>query len=121
MNSAQQRALRKEVLLIRAAAQRIELAQRVRNVRASAKPSALIRHVIPHFSSYQGVGRGLELLRRHPWASSLASLVLSRSHRSTVRSAIRWGGLAILAWQTVRWLMPKQRKPESPQEHTPAG
>ena len=62
--------LRKQMLLMRAAVERIELAQNVLDVRQAATISAIVRNAMPGRSSRSLATRALDLVKRYPFAAS---------------------------------------------------
>ncbi|MBC8746724.1 MULTISPECIES: DUF3318 domain-containing protein [Paraburkholderia] len=119
------RALRKELLLVRADVERVELAQATFELRQAVTHFSWLRFVIPGFGGVR-VGRGPKasvlnagtigaLLKQYPLISSIASLLLAKPLRATVfasaKPALKWGGIALGAWEAFRiW---QQMKNES--------
>lgn len=125
LSTPQLRALRKELLLVRASVERAEMAEALLDVRSAVTNFSWLRFIVPGFAGGRGSGlAGLgglgsmgALLKEYPILSSLASLVLAKPLRSglasAVRPAIKWGGLAFTAWEGYRvWQqMRRQRDP----------
>ncbi|MFP4889708.1 DUF3318 domain-containing protein [Paraburkholderia sp. EG304] len=119
------RALRKELLLVRADVERVELAQAVFELRQAVTHFSWLKFVIPGFGGVR-VGKGAKasvlnagtigaLLKQYPFISSVVSLLLAKPLRATVvrsaRPALKWGSLALGAWEAFRiW---QQMKNES--------
>ncbi|MBB5447862.1 MULTISPECIES: DUF3318 domain-containing protein [unclassified Paraburkholderia] len=119
------RALRKELLLVRADVERVELAQATFELRQAVTHFSWLRFVIPGFGGVR-VGKGQKasvlnagtigaLLKQYPLISSIASLLLAKPLRATVvasaKPALKWGSLALGAWEAFRiW---QQMKNES--------
>lgn len=119
------RALRKELLLVRADVERVELAQATFELRQAVTHFSWLRFVIPGFGGLR-VGKGPKasvlnagtigaLLKQYPLISSIASLLLAKPLRATVvagaKPALKWGSIALGAWEAFRiW---QQMKNES--------
>ncbi|MEX3637266.1 DUF3318 domain-containing protein [Paraburkholderia sp. BR14320] len=119
------RALRKELLLVRADVERVELAQAAFELRQAVTHFSWLKFVIPGFGGVR-VGKGAKasvlnagtigaLLKQYPFISSVVSLLLAKPLRATVvrsaRPALKWGSLALGAWEAFRiW---QQMKNES--------
>ncbi|MGF6815541.1 hypothetical protein OKW33_002347 [Paraburkholderia atlantica] len=119
------RALRKELLLVRADVERMELAQAAFELRQAVTHFSWLKFVIPGFGGVR-VGKGSKarvlnagtigaLLKQYPFISSVVSLLLAKPLRATVvksaRPALKWGSLALGAWEAFRiW---QQMKNES--------
>lgn len=113
------RALRKELLLVRADVERMELVQATAELRQAVTHFSWLRFFVPGFrgmrwgapkGSAAGIGG---LLKQYPLLSSLASLLLAKPLRATVaagaRPALKWGSLALAAWEAYRiWQQVKQ-------------
>ena len=122
------RALRKELLLVRADVERVELAQATFELREAVTHFSWLRFLIPGFGGVR-VGKGSKasvlnagtigaLVKQYPLISSIVSLVLAKPLRATVASAkpaLKWGSLALGAWEAFRiW---QQMKNESATAH----
>ena len=119
------RALRKELLLVRADVERVELAQATFELRQAVTHFSWLRFVIPGFGGVR-MGKGPKasvlnagtigaLLKQYPIISSIASLLLAKPLRATVvkgaKPALKWGSIALGAWEAFRiW---QQMKNES--------
>ncbi|MFM0737855.1 DUF3318 domain-containing protein [Paraburkholderia xenovorans] len=119
------RALRKELLLVRAEVERMELAQATIELRQAVTHFSWLKFIIPGFGGVR-VGSGSKssilnagsigaLLKQYPLISSIASLVLAKPLRATVaagaKPALKWGSLALAGWEAYRiW---KQMKRDS--------
>jgi hypothetical protein len=114
------RALRKELLLVRADVERMELLQATIDLRRAVTHFSWLRFIVPGFG---GMGRGSKkkgasvgiggLLKQYPLLSSLASLLLAKPLRTTVtasaRPVLKWGSLALAAWEAYRiWQQVKE-------------
>ncbi|WP_322032339.1 DUF3318 domain-containing protein [Paraburkholderia sp. J76] len=110
LSTPQLRALRKELLLVRASVERAEMAEALIDIRTTVTNFSWLRFVVPGFGrigSGGGVASGLgSLLKEYPLISSLVSLILAKPLRTTIVSAarpvIKWGGLAFTAWEAYR-------------------
>ncbi|CAB3638732.1 DUF3318 domain-containing protein [Paraburkholderia rhynchosiae] len=110
------RALRKELLLVRADVERMELAQATIELRQAVTHFSWLKFILPGFGGFR-VGSGSKasflnagsisaLLKQYPLISSIASLVLAKPLRATVaagaKPALKWGSLAFAAWEAYR-------------------
>jgi hypothetical protein len=110
------RALRKELLLVRADVERIELAHATIELRQAVTHFSWLKFILPGFG---GIRMGTEskarflnagnigaLLKQYPLISSIASLVLAKPLRATIaagaKPALKWGGLALAGWEAYR-------------------
>lgn len=112
-NDAQSNAqVRKALLLVRAEMERIELGQRVVDVRQEVQPGTLMRAVLPRLTAGGGANSAMKVLglvRKYPmlW-SGAASWLLSSG--SKVFKVAKYGGAGWLAWQAYKlW---KDAEPE---------
>ncbi|MDR3097146.1 MAG: DUF3318 domain-containing protein [Paraburkholderia sp.] len=109
LSTPQLRALRKELLIVRASVERAEMAASVVELREAVTHFSWLRFIVPGFGNV-GLNRassGLgNLLKQYPLLSSIASLVLAKPLRESVTSAarpvVKWGGLALTAWEAWR-------------------
>lgn len=110
------RALRKELLLVRADVERMELAQATIELRQAVTHFSWLKFIVPGFGGMR-VGRGPKasvlnagsvgaLLKQYPLISSIASLVLAKPLRTTVaagvKPALKWGSVGLAAWEAFR-------------------
>jgi hypothetical protein len=110
------RALRKELLLVRADVERVELTQATLDLREAVTHFSWLKFIIPGFGGLR-VGKGSKarmisagtlgaLLKQYPFASSIVSMLLAKPLRSTVvagaKPALKWGGLALAGWEAFR-------------------
>ncbi|HZZ13023.1 MAG TPA: DUF3318 domain-containing protein [Paraburkholderia sp.] len=110
------RALRKELLLVRADVERMELAQATVELRQAVTHFSWLKFIVPGFGGMR-VGHGPKastlnagtvgaLLKQYPLISSIASIVLAKPLRSTVaagaKPALKWGSLGLAAWEAYR-------------------
>jgi hypothetical protein len=119
------RALRKELLLVRADVERMELAQATVDLRQAVTHFSWLKFVVPgfagmRFGSGKGAGAGIgALLKQYPLLSSIASLLLAKPLRATVaataKPALKWGSLALAAWEAYRiWQQMKKDSRSAP-------
>jgi hypothetical protein len=119
------RALRKELLLVRADVERMELAQATIELRQAVTHFSWLKFIVPGFggvrtrsgekASFINAGTIGALLKQYPIVSSLASMLLAKPLRATVaagaKPALKWGSLGLAAWEAYRiW---QQMKRES--------
>jgi hypothetical protein len=110
------RALRKELLLVRADVERMELAQATIELRQAVTHFSWLKFILPGFGGMR-VGRGSKasflnagsigaLLKQYPLISSIASLLLAKPLRATIaagaKPALKWGSLALAGWEAYR-------------------
>lgn len=119
------RALRKELLLVRAEVERMELAQATIELRQAVTHFSWLKFIVPGFGGMR-VGSGSKanflnagtigaLLKQYPLISSIASMVLAKPLRSTVvagaKPALKWGSLALAGWEGYRIWQQMKRDP----------
>jgi hypothetical protein len=121
LSTPQLRALRKELLIVRAGVERAEIATAIVELRQRVTRFSWLGFLVPGFgrSRGQGLGAGLgNLLKQYPLLSSLISLVLAKPLRGRVFSAarpfIKWGGLAFAAWEVWRAWQQARRQDDRP-------
>ncbi|HXZ09879.1 MAG TPA: DUF3318 domain-containing protein [Paraburkholderia sp.] len=110
LSAPQLRALRKELLLVRADVERVELLQATVELRQAVTHFSWLKFFVPGFGgmrSGKGAGAGISgLLKQYPIISSLVSLLLAKPLRSTVAASakpvLKWGSLALAAWEAYR-------------------
>lgn len=110
------RALRKELLLVRADVERMELARATTELRQAVRHFSWLRLILPGFGGMR-VGRGSKthffnvgsigaLLKQYPFISSIISMLLAKPLRATVaagaKPALKWGSLGLAAWEAYR-------------------
>ncbi|NML99207.1 DUF3318 domain-containing protein [Paraburkholderia sp. RP-4-7] len=110
------RALRKELLLVRADVERMELAQATIELRQAVTHFSWLKFILPGFGGMR-VGRGSKasflnagsigaLLKQYPLISSIASLLLAKPLRATIaagaKPVLKWGSLALAGWEAYR-------------------
>ncbi|WP_028225907.1 DUF3318 domain-containing protein [Paraburkholderia ferrariae] len=110
LSTPQLRALRKELLIVRASVERAELTETIVELRETVTHFSWLKFLVPGFGRARGVaaaGAGIgSLLKQYPLLSSIASLIVAKPLRSSLVSAarplIKWGGLAFTAWEAWR-------------------
>jgi len=138
LSAPQLRALRKELLLVRADVERAELFESYVQVRQGVTHFSWLRFLLPSLRRSRGGPLGGSfggpigatvggLLKQYPMLSSLLSLVLAKPLRagvvSTARPLIKWAGIAFTAWEGYRiWQqVRKERAPGSAARSARAG
>jgi hypothetical protein len=133
LRSPHLRALRKELLIVRADVERVEFAQATRDLREAVTHFSWLKFIVPGFAGAarwgsRGGRRGGAaagtlgaLLKEYPLISSIVSMVLARPLRQTVaagaKPALKWGSLALGAWEAWRiWQQIKADKAEAQNE-----
>jgi hypothetical protein len=106
------RALRKELLIVRADVERMELAQATLDLRNAVTHFSWLKFIVPGFGAMpwgrrRGAASGIgALLREYPLISSIVSLVLAKPIRNkvtaTAKPALKWGSVALAAWEAYR-------------------
>jgi hypothetical protein len=110
--------LRKQMLLMRAAVERVELAQHVLDVRQAATISAIVRNAMPGDRSRSVASRALDLVIRFPFAASAVSLVASRFKLPLLTFATKWGSVATVGYKL--WDSWKKTHPgQAPRRRSP--
>jgi hypothetical protein len=131
LSTPQMRALRKELLIVRAEVERMELAQATVELRQAVIHFSWLKFLVPGFSSMRWGMRGATskgigaLLKQYPLFSSIASLLLAKPLRTSVvataKPALKWGSVALAAWEAYRiWQQVRRetRKPAAPSAGT---
>ncbi|NKJ48575.1 hypothetical protein CIC12_17890 [Burkholderia sp. SG-MS1] len=119
------RALRKELLLVRADVERMELAHATLDLRQAVTHFSWLKFILPGFGGMRtGSGSNAHfvnagtigaLLKQYPFVSSVISMLIAKPLRATVvagaKPALKWGSLGLAAWEAYRiW---KQMKRDS--------
>lgn len=123
------RALRKELLLVRADVERMELAQATIELRQAVTHFSWLKFILPGFGGMR-VGKGSKasfinagtigaLLKQYPLVSSIISIALAKPLRTTVvagaKPVLKWGSLALAGWEAYRiWQQMKRDSSASP-------
>ena len=99
--------LRKQMLLMRAAVERVELAHHLSEVRRAATLNAIVRNALPGDRSRSWWSQAFELAKRYPFITSAASLIAARFRIPLVTTAAKFGGVAALGYKL--WDLWKQQ------------
>lgn len=110
------RALRKELLMVRADVERMELVQATFELRQAVAHFSWLKFILPGFGGLR-VGKGSKasiinagtigaLLKQYPVISSIASILLAKPLRTTVaagaKPVLKWGSIGLAAWEAYR-------------------
>ena len=110
------RALRKELLMVRADVERMELVQATFELRQAVAHFSWLKFILPGFGGLR-VGKGSKasiinagtigaLLKQYPVISSIASILLAKPLRTTVaagaKPALKWGSIGLAVWEAYR-------------------
>lgn len=109
--SQSQRALRKQLLLMRSATERAELAQAFGAARQSV---TMLKGGVPGLALVKGLPLALGLLKRAPLLTPVMSLVLAGARRPLLRYALLAAGSALLVWKGYQWLAAQRRPATGP-------
>ncbi|WP_242538476.1 DUF3318 domain-containing protein [Trinickia acidisoli] len=107
------RAVRKELLLLRADVERAEFAQARAELHRKFANLSWIKLLVPGLGGLRGKGSGRSVnatlsdwVLHHPLVSSLASFVLAKPLRATVAAGakplLKWGTMGAVAWTGLR-------------------
>jgi Protein of unknown function (DUF3318) len=112
LSTPQMRALRKELLIVRADVERLECAQATVELRQAVVHFSWLKFVLPGFAGMRWGMRGATskgigaLLKQYPLLSSIVSLVLAKPLRASVaataKPVLKWGSVAFAAWEAYR-------------------
>lgn len=91
--------LRKQMLLMRAAVERVELSQHVLDLRRAATLSAIVRNAMPGDRTRTLASRAFDLIKSYPFLASATSLVASRFKLPILKLATKWGGTATVVYK----------------------
>lgn len=125
LSSPQLRAVRKELLLLRAEVERSEFVQARAELHHSLASFGWLKLFVPGFSGgrRKAPGKGInatltDWISGHPLASSLASVVLAKPLRATLAAGakplLKWGSLGVAAWAGYRLLAQMIRHEREP-------
>lgn len=103
--------LRKQMLLMRAAVERVELAHHILDLRRAATISAIVRNAMPGDRSRSLASRAFEMIRRYPFIASATSLLASRFKFPILAAATKWGGAATIGYKL--WELWQKNHPDS--------
>ncbi len=116
-NATAQRALRKQLLLMRAATERAEM---VGAIDATRQKVTFFNSGVPGLALTKGLPLALGLIKRAPLVSSLLTLALSGARRPLLRYGLLGGGAALLAWKGYQWLAGRAEQPAESSPEQPA-
>jgi hypothetical protein len=109
LSTPQLRALRKELLLVRADVERAEIAESYAQLHDKVTHFGWLRQLIPTFGKSRGGPLGATLsglFKQYPLVGSLLSLVLAKPLRSGLvsgaRPLLKWAGIGLTAWEAYR-------------------
>lgn len=91
--------LRKQMLVMRAAVERVELAQHILDVRQAATVSAIVRNAMPGDRTRSLAARALDVIKRYPFITSATSLLAARFKFPILAAATKWGGAATVGYK----------------------
>jgi hypothetical protein len=95
-------ALRKRMLMVRAALERSELSSQWHQARGVGTVASVARWLLPTMLARRSLPFAIDLLRRFPAIGQGAALAARGLTRERVVRALRWGALCIAIWQTTR-------------------
>ncbi|WP_153099574.1 DUF3318 domain-containing protein [Paraburkholderia hayleyella] len=121
------RAVRKQLLIVRASIEREELGQATTELRQTMTHFSWIKFLVPGFAGVRGnatkhssAGLGA-VLKQYPLLSSIASLLLAKPLRTTLLASakplLKWGGLGLAAWEAYRVWQQVRRDSDKPVQH----
>lgn len=110
-DAASQRALRKQLLLLRSATERAELVHTVTAVRQLATGFG---KVTPGLAMGRGLPLALGLLKRAPLLRPLLSLALAGARKPVLRYGVLAAGAAFVAWKGWQWLAEQRAQAPAP-------
>jgi hypothetical protein len=103
------RALRKELLIVRADVERAEMIESYAHLRETVTHFSWLRFLLPSFGKSRGGPFGAALgnvLKQYPVLGSLLSLVVAKPLGTSVvaaaRPLIKWAGIGFTAWEAYR-------------------
>jgi len=91
--------LRKQMLLMRAAVERVELAHHILQVRQAATISAIVRNAMPGDRTRSLASRAFDVVKRYPFIASATSLLAARFKFPILAAATKWGGAATVGYK----------------------
>jgi hypothetical protein len=112
-----ERALRKQLLLMRSATERAELVEALHATRQSA---GVFTKGVPGLAAGKALPLVLGLLKRAPLISPVLSLVLSGARRPLLRYALLGAGAALVAWKGYQWLAEQRDSGTTPSDEEEA-
>jgi hypothetical protein len=130
-STLQMRAVRKELLLLRAEVERAEFVQARAELHRKFANLSWLKLLVPGLGSRRskGTSRGVnatlsDWILGHPLVSSLASVVLTKPLRAKMAAGakplLKWGALGTAAWTGLRIWSQLSRKQRERDERSPA-
>ncbi|MDP2819746.1 MAG: hypothetical protein Q8O29_16040 [Polaromonas sp.] len=110
--------MRKQLLLLRSAAERAELVHTLNAVRQSA---TVFGKAAPGLVMGRGLPLALGLLKRAPLLSPLLSLALAGARRPVLRYGALAAGAAFVAWKGWQWLAEQRAQANASTETSAVG
>jgi hypothetical protein len=125
LSTPQLRALRKELLIVRASVERAELAETIVELRETVTHFSWLKFLVPGFGRARSVaaaGAGIgSLLKQYPLLSSIASLIVAKPLRSGLVSAAFTAWEAWRVWQQIRRSDGRKARAAAPDDTADAG
>ena len=113
-NASTQLALRKQLLLMRAATERADM---VGGIRAARRSATFPASAASGLALFKGLPLALSLIKRLPLLGSVLPLVLSGARRPLLKYGLLAAGAGLLAWKGYQWFAdPSGRSPEQPSD-----
>ncbi|MEO8936298.1 MAG: hypothetical protein ABI277_01745 [Burkholderiaceae bacterium] len=107
--------LRKQMLLMRAAVERVELAQQMLDLRRASTLSAIVRNAMPGDRSRSLASRAFDVIKRYPFVASATSMLAARFKFPILAAATKWGGIATVGYKL--WELWQQHRASAPAPH----
>ena len=109
IDASTQRALRKQLLLMRAATERAEM---VGGLHATRQSVIFSKSAASGLALFKGLPLALSLIRRLPLLGSVLPLLLSGARRPQMRYGLLAAGSVLLAWKGYQWVADQSGRPE---------
>lgn len=133
LSTPQLRAVRKELLLMRAEVERAEIAQATAELRHNISNFSWLKLLVPGsgLSRIRRSSKGFnamlsEVVTQHPLLSSIASILLAKPLRGVLKVSakpvLKWGGLGLAIWKAYQiWQQIKEDTPDKESQRGNAG
>jgi len=129
LSTPQLRALRKELLIVRAGVERAEMTEAIAELRHTATRLKWLRFIATGFGRSHGHGSGVLgiALKQYPLIASVVSAIMAKPVRKgllrSIGPGLKWGSLALAGWEGWRVWQRVRRKnataaASAPQETT---